>query len=51
MIPDDENPMQHPQEQPAGSSGSPHFGRLLIILALAVVLIGVLTFASVAYFS
>ncbi|TWI64367.1 hypothetical protein IP91_03136 [Pseudoduganella lurida] len=31
--------------------GSPKFGRLLIVLLLAVALVGVLTFASEAYFS
>ena len=48
---ENENPMQHPEEQPAGTSGSPRFGLLLIILVLAVILIGVITFASEAYFS
>lgn len=46
-----DNPMQHPEEQPAGSDDGPHFGRLLIILVFAVMLIGVITFASEAYFS
>ena len=46
-----DNPMQHPEEQPAGSGDTPKFGRLLIVLVLAVVLIGVLTFAGEAYFS
>ncbi len=31
--------------------GRPKFGRLLIVLALAVALIGVLTFAAEAYYS
>ena len=47
----EENPMQHPEEQPVGGEGSPRFGLLLIVLLLAVMLIGVLTFASEAYFS
>ena len=34
-----------------GSYGTPKFGRLLIVLALAVALIGVLTFAAEAYYS
>jgi hypothetical protein len=46
-----ENPMDHPEEQPAGSDEGPHFGRLLILLVFAVMLIGVITFASEAYFS
>ena len=31
--------------------GTPKFGRLLIVLALAVALIGALTFAAEAYYS
>ena len=46
-----ENPMDHPAEQPAGSDDGPHFGKLLILLIFAVMLIGVITFASEAYFS
>lgn len=33
------------------NDGQPKFGRLLIVLVLAVLLIGVITFASEAYFS
>lgn len=33
------------------NDGTPKFGRLLIVLALAVALIGVLTFAAEAYYS
>jgi hypothetical protein len=47
----DENPMQHPEEPQAGGSGSPRFGLLLVVLVIAVVFIGVMTFASEAYFS
>lgn len=43
--------MQHPPEQPSGTDGSPKFGRLLIVLALAVAIVVVLTFASEAYYS
>lgn len=46
-----ESPMRHPAEQPAGINDSPRFGRLLIILVLAVILIVVITFASEAYYS
>ena len=45
------DPMQHPEEQPAGSDDSPRFGRLLIVLALAVLFIAILTLASEAYFT
>ena len=34
-----------------GNDGTPKFGRLLIVLLLAVALIGVLTFAAEAYYS
>ncbi len=46
-----ENPMKHPDEPEAGGDGVPHFGRLVILLVAVVALIGVMTFASVAYFS
>lgn len=46
-----DNPMQHPEEQSAGTDDSPKFGRLLIVLVIAVMLIGVITFASETYFS
>ena len=45
------NPMQHPSEPPVGTDGTPQFGKLLIVLALAVMLIVAVTFASQAYFS
>lgn len=48
---DHSNPMNHPEEQPSGSDGSPKFGRLLIVLVLAVIMMGVLTFVSEKYFS
>ena len=47
----DENPMDHPEEQPPVGADAPRFGRLLIVLVLAVVMIGVLTFAAEAYYS
>jgi hypothetical protein len=46
-----ESPMQHPEEQPAGTDDSPRFGRLLLILAGAVLMIVVITFASEAFYS
>ena len=45
------NPMQHPVEPAVGTDGTPQFGKLLIVLALAVMLIVAITFASQAYFS
>lgn len=42
-----ENPMDHPPEQPpTGTEGTPKFGRLLLVLLAAVVMIGVLTFIA-----
>jgi hypothetical protein len=51
MQPEDNNPMNHPQEPNAGIDDAPRFGRLLIVLLLAVAFIGLLTFAGEAYFS
>ncbi len=42
-----DNPMNHPPEQPpTGADGPPRFGRLLLVLLVAVVMIGVLTFVA-----
>jgi hypothetical protein len=49
--PFEHNPMQHPEEQPSGVDDSPKFGRLLIVLALAVLLVVALTFGAEAYYS
>ncbi len=46
-----DNPMQHPEEQPSGGSDGPHFGKLLIVLIIAVVIIGIVTIVSEAYLS
>lgn len=46
-----DNPMHHPEEQAAGTDDSPKFGRLLIVLVFAVMLIGVITLTSEMYFS
>ncbi|MEC4718053.1 hypothetical protein RY831_02735 [Noviherbaspirillum sp. CPCC 100848] len=45
------NPMDHPPEQPSGSDGAPKFGRLLLVLVGAVLLIVALTIASEAMYS
>jgi hypothetical protein len=45
------NPMNHPEEQPSGTDGSPKFGRLLVFLIIVVLAIGLLTLASEAYYS
>jgi hypothetical protein len=36
---------------PEDDDGSPKFGRLLVVLLLVVALVGLITFASQAYFS
>ncbi|WP_155835186.1 hypothetical protein [Herbaspirillum sp. RV1423] len=46
-----ENPMNHPDEQPAGVDGTPKFGRLLLVLILAVLIIVAITFGSEAFYS
>ncbi|WP_170942011.1 hypothetical protein [Noviherbaspirillum denitrificans] len=46
-----DNPMDHPPEQPAGSDDAPKFGRLLIILGAAVLVIVAVTFISEAMYS
>lgn len=45
------NPMNHPEEQPTGIDDSPKFGRLLIVLFIAVALIGAITLGTEAYFT
>lgn len=45
------SPMNHPDEQPTGTDKTPKFGRLLLVLAGAVLLIVAITFASAAYYS
>lgn len=47
----DNNPMNHPEEQPSGTDEAPKFGRLLMVLAAVVLLIVVITFASEAAYS
>ena len=44
-----ENPMDHPDEQPTGADGMPRFGRLLIVLLLAVGFMVFVTLASQAW--
>jgi len=43
--------MNHPDEQPSGTDGSPKFGRLLVVLILAVLVIVAITFGSEAFYS
>lgn len=43
--------MHHPEEQPTGVDGAPRFGRLLIVLALAVLLIVGITILSEALYT
>jgi hypothetical protein len=47
----DGNPMNHPEEQPAGTDGQPKFGRLLVVLLAVVVIIVLVTLGSEAYFT
>lgn len=46
----DYNPMNHPAQQPEGSDGSPKFGRLLLVLLGAVLVIVAITFISEAIY-
>jgi hypothetical protein len=46
-----DSPMNHPPEQPSGTDDTPKFGRLLLVLAAAVMLIVAITFASEALYS
>ncbi|MDO8301519.1 hypothetical protein [Lacisediminimonas sp.] len=46
---EDANPMKHPEEESGSADGSPKFGRLLIVLALAVAFVGFVTWASQAW--
>lgn len=46
-----QNPMHHPDEQPTGTDDAPKFGRLLLALAAAVMLIVAVTFLSEAFYS
>jgi len=45
------NPMSHPREQAAGTDDAPKFGRLLLVLFGAVLLVVLITFASLAYYT
>jgi hypothetical protein len=45
------NPMNHPEEQPAGTDDVPRFGRLLVVLLLAVLSIVALTFFAEKFYS
>jgi len=43
--------MQHPDEQQATGTGSPRFGRLLVILLASVLMIALLAMGAQAYFT
>lgn len=43
--------MQHPNEQPSGTDEEPKFGRLLIVLVIAVLLIVAITVISESLYS
>jgi hypothetical protein len=45
------NPMNHPAEQPSGSDDSPKFGRLLLVLAAAVLIMFLVSVLSAQYFA
>ncbi len=47
----DDNPMNHPAEQPAGSDDSPKFGRLLLVLLGVVLVIVAITLISEALYT
>jgi hypothetical protein len=46
-----DNPMQHPDEQPTGTDDAPQFGRLLMVLAAAVLALAALAFGAAALYS
>ena len=43
------SPMHHPDEPMSGVEGPPRFGRLLLVLAAAVLLVGVLAIGVAAW--
>lgn len=51
MTDSSDNPIKRPAELPAASDDSPKFGRLLVVLVLAVLVMVAITFASEAYYS
>ncbi|MGV3742777.1 MAG: hypothetical protein ACO1NO_10760 [Burkholderiaceae bacterium] len=44
-----DNPMDHPEEQPITTEAPFRLGRLLLVLASAVLLIGIIAIAASAY--
>jgi hypothetical protein len=46
-----DNPMDHPEEQPAGTDAPFKFGKLLLLLAGSIVLIAIITMLSEAYYA
>ncbi|WP_420473171.1 hypothetical protein [Noviherbaspirillum sp. ST9] len=51
MSDESDNPMDHPPEQPSGADEAPRFGRLLLVLGAAVLVIVAVTIASEALYS
>jgi hypothetical protein len=53
MHTEDRNPHStgQPQEQPTGADEAPKFGRLLLVLLAAVLVVVAMTFLSEAYYS
>jgi hypothetical protein len=45
-----QNPMNHPAEPPTGADGVPKFGRLLLVLLLAILVVVAMTFVSEALY-
>jgi hypothetical protein len=45
------NPLNQVRKPSTGVDGSPKFGRLLIVLVLTVILLGLLTWATEAYYA
>ncbi len=46
-----DDPSEHPVNSHSNEEDAPKFGRLLVVLALAVILITVITFVTGAYYS
>ncbi len=47
----EDNPMEHPEEQPGGTDAPFRLGRLLLLLSASVLLIGLIAILAGAYFT